>query len=49
MPQKPRSPTKSHTSRAGRDMHSSNPRVRREAGEVLALVPRGPSKKSPKK
>jgi predicted RNase H-like HicB family nuclease len=36
----PRKPTKSHLSRAGKDMHSKNPKVRKEAGEVLALAPR---------
>jgi len=45
MASKPRIPSKAHITRAARDMHSSNPRVRREAAEVLATLPRKPSKR----
>ncbi len=42
----PRKPTKAHLSRAGRDMHNSNAKVRKEAAEVMALAPRKkPTKK----
>jgi hypothetical protein len=44
---KPRKPSPAHISRAGRDMHSKNPRVRREAAEVMATLPR--RKPKPKK
>lgn len=45
---KPRKPTPAHLSRAGRDMHSKNKKVRQEAAEVLALDPRK-AKPKPKK
>lgn len=45
MASKPRTPAPAKASRAGRDMHSSNPKVRREAAEVLAVIPRKPPKK----
>jgi hypothetical protein len=44
MPNKPRTPSPAKASRAGKDMHSSNPKVRREAAEVLAVMPRKPAK-----
>jgi hypothetical protein len=40
MANKIRVPAKAKAKRAGKDMHSSNPKVRREAAEVLALMPR---------
>jgi hypothetical protein len=40
MVKKVRTPAKSKAARAGRDMHSPNPKVRREAAEVLAIMPR---------
>jgi hypothetical protein len=40
MAQKPRVPTKTHITRAARDMHDRNPEVRKEAAEVLATIPR---------
>jgi len=40
MGEKPRKPASSKLSRAGKDGHSSNPKVRKEAMEVLALAPR---------
>jgi hypothetical protein len=40
-----RTPSPSKASRAGKDMHSANPKVRREAAEVLAIMPRKPAKK----
>lgn len=46
MAQKPRKPTKPHLSRAGRDMHDTNPKVRKEAAEVLAVAPRRPAPKA---
>ncbi|MGO9416396.1 MAG: hypothetical protein ACLP51_14820 [Syntrophobacteraceae bacterium] len=42
---KPRKPSDKNLSRAGKDMHNKNPKVRKEAAEVLALEPR---KKRPK-
>lgn len=45
MAQKPRKPAAAKAKRAGKDMHSSNPRVRKEAAEVLALMPRKPKRK----
>ena len=44
MATKSRTPDPRKASRAGKDMHSSNPQVRREAAEVLAIIPRKPSK-----
>ena len=40
MAQKPRKPARAKLSRAGKDGHSANPKVRKEAMEVLALAPR---------
>ncbi len=40
MPNKPRKPSPTKLSRAGHDMHSANPKVRKEAAEVMALAPR---------
>jgi hypothetical protein len=40
MARTPRKPSKSHLSRAAKDMHSKSARVRKEAGEVMALAPR---------
>lgn len=40
MASKPRKPAPAKASRAGKDMHSSNPKVRKEAAEVLATMPR---------
>lgn len=40
MAQKPRKPAPAKSSRAGKDMHNPNPKVRREAAEVLAVMPR---------
>lgn len=37
---KARKPARAKAARAGKDMHSPNARVRKEAGEVLALMPR---------
>jgi hypothetical protein len=45
MARTPRKPTKSHLSRAGHDMHDPNPKVRKEAAEVLAVAPRQPPPK----
>jgi hypothetical protein len=45
MASKPRKPSPAKASRAGKDMHSSSPKVRKEAAEVLALMPR----RSPRK
>lgn len=45
MASKPRKPAKAMAARAGKDMHSANPKVRKEAAEVLALIPRKPKKK----
>ena len=45
MAQKPRKPAAAKASRAGKDAHSPNAKVRRESMEVLALVPRKPKKK----
>ena len=42
---KPRKPSQKDASRAGGDMHDKNAKVRREAAEVLALIPRKPKKK----
>jgi hypothetical protein len=36
----PRRPAKPKASRASRDMHDKDPEVRKEAAEVLALIPR---------
>jgi hypothetical protein len=41
----PRKPSKGKGSRAGRDMHDRNSEVRKEAAEVLALMPRKPKPK----
>lgn len=46
MAAKPRKPSDKNLSRAGRDMHSKDPKVRREAAEVLALEPRKKRRKS---
>jgi hypothetical protein len=46
MAKTPRSPSPPKATRAGKDMHSSNPKVRKEAGEVLSLIPRKPKRKS---
>jgi hypothetical protein len=40
MAAKPRQPGKGKLARAGRDMHDRNPKVRKEAAEVLAVAPR---------
>jgi hypothetical protein len=40
MAKAPRKPAPRKAARAGKDMHSPNPKVRREAAEVLALIPR---------
>lgn len=40
MAKTPRKPTKAHLSRAGSDMHDKNPKVRKEAAEVMALAAR---------
>ena len=45
----PRKPTKAHLSRAAKDMHSSSPKVRREAAEVMAVAPRHPKGKGGKR
>jgi hypothetical protein len=45
MASKPRKPASGKAARAAKDMHSSNPKVRKEAAEVLALIPRKPKKK----
>ena len=45
MAQKPRKPTTSHLSRAGRDMHDRTAKVRKEAPEVLTIAPRRPQPK----
>jgi hypothetical protein len=45
MANKPRKPSGPKLSRAGRDMHSNNPKVRKEAAEVMALAPRRGGKK----
>ncbi len=37
---KARVPSKTKLSRAGHDAHSNNPKVRKEAMEVLAVAPR---------
>jgi hypothetical protein len=37
---KPREPNPAKATRAGKDMHSPNPKVRKEAAEVLAIMPR---------
>lgn len=39
-----RTPAPRKASRAGKDMHSKNAKVRREAAEVLALIPRSKGK-----
>jgi hypothetical protein len=41
-----RRPAPRKASRAGKDMHSTNPLVRREAAEVLAIMPRKGKKKA---
>jgi hypothetical protein len=46
MANKPRVPSKTNLSRAGKDMHSSSKATRKEAAEVLAVAPR---KSAPKK
>jgi hypothetical protein len=40
MANKPRQPSPSKARRAGKDMHGSNPQVRKEAAEVMAVIPR---------
>jgi hypothetical protein len=40
MPDKSRKPKAAKLSRAAKDMHSKNPKVRKEAAEVMALAPR---------
>jgi hypothetical protein len=45
MATKPRKPAPAKASRAGKDMGSPNPKVRKEAAEVLALMPRKSSGK----
>jgi hypothetical protein len=45
MANKPRQPSPTKASRAGKDMHSSNPQVRKEAAEVMAVIPRKPASK----
>jgi hypothetical protein len=40
MAKPPRKPTKAHLSRASRDMHDKNSKVRKEAAEVMAVAPR---------
>lgn len=40
MATKPRKPAPAKAARAGRDMHSPSLKVRKEAAEVLALIPR---------
>ena len=42
---KPRHPSPSKASRAARDMHNANPQVRKEAAEVLSVIPRKPAPK----
>lgn len=42
---KPRKPTPAHIKRAARDMHDPNKKVRQEAAEVMADLPR---RKKPK-
>lgn len=42
MAKKPRKPAPGKASRAGRDMHSENRKIRDEAGEVESLIPRKP-------
>jgi hypothetical protein len=37
-----RKPSPSKASRAGRDMHNPNAKVRKEAAEVLSVIPRKP-------
>jgi hypothetical protein len=48
MAQKPRKPTTSYLSRAGRDMHDPDAKVRKEA-DVLAVAPRQPPLKPKRK
>jgi len=43
---KARKPSEKNLSRAGKDMHDKNPKVRKEAAEVLALEPRKKPRKS---
>ena len=38
MAQTPRKPTKAHLSRAAKDMHSPNKKVREEAAEVYRML-----------
>lgn len=40
MAKTPRHPSPAKATRAGKDMHSPNPKVRKEAAEVLSLIPR---------
>jgi hypothetical protein len=49
MAKAPRKPTPGHLSRAGKDMHSPNKKVRQEAAEVLAVTPRKSRSKTPRK
>ena len=42
MARKVRTPAPAKASRAGKDMHNPNRKVRREAAEVLAIIPRRP-------
>jgi hypothetical protein len=43
---KPRVPAKPKLARAGHDMHDRNPKVRKEAAEVLAVAPRKKSQQT---
>ena len=45
---KPRQPSKTNLSRAGKDMHNKDPEVRKEAAELLYLEARKPSKRGKK-
>ena len=45
MATKPRKPSKKNSSRAGKDMHNQNAETRKEAAEVLAVMPRKKKKK----
>jgi hypothetical protein len=49
MAKAPRKPTPAHLSRAAKDMHSPNKKVRQEAAEVLAVTPRKSRPKTPRK
>lgn len=45
MPPKARKPAPVKLSRAAKDMHSPNKKVRQEAAEVMAVAPRKPAPK----